>query len=183
MRQDFAFLVCGLAMVIVLTDSLRASDSADRQNELNGGYYLLHQLCDQESQLPMLALIKTTPQEIVGYVHRVARTANDSKTALDHMQDEDGAIRFDRNPLPPIERDVRKSISDAKQHQLLFGTSNGAFVRALLVSQIEASNYALSIAKVLAEQETDPTRVKALQALQGKWQTRLDEAYRYLNQN
>jgi hypothetical protein len=178
-----ASLLCCLNMVVVLSNPVRASDQSDRQDKLNGGYYLLHHLCDEESQLPMLAVIKTTPTEIVSYVNRIAKTANESITALDGMQDHDNAIRFDRNPLPRIERDIRESISDAKQHQLLFGTSNAAFVRALLVSQIEASNYALNIAKVLADQENDPTRVKALQNIKTKWQSIEDEAYRHLKQS
>jgi hypothetical protein len=180
MHHHFALLLGGLGLAVVFTNPIRASDDSDRQDKLNGGYYLLHQLCDQEAQLPMLALLKTTPPEIVSYVDRIAKTANESKTALDRMQDHDPAIRFDKNPLPPIEREVRESISDAKQHQLLFGTSNGAFVRALLVSQIEASNYALNIAKVLADQENDPARVKALETIQTRWQSILDEAYRHL---
>jgi len=35
----------------------------------------------------------------------------------------------------------------------------------LLVSQVEASGYALNLAKVLSQQERDPARVKALRRL------------------
>ena len=171
---------CLFSLIFLLMPSAKGSDASERQDKLNGGYYLLHKLCDDEAQLPMLAFIKTTPPEIVSYVDRVAKTAKESMASLEEMQDHDRAIRFDENPLPPIERDVRESIHDVKQHQLLFGTTDAAFVRALLVSQIEASNYASNIAKVLAEQETNPARVKALQRIAAKWKLINDEAYRHL---
>ena len=170
-----------LGLVFLTIAQAKEREDSEHQDKLNGGYYLLHHLCEDESRLPMLSFIKTTPRDVADYVNRISQTAKESLASLEQIQDQNPAIQFDKNPLPPIERDVRESIHDAKQHQLLFGTTDAAFVRALLVSQIEASSYALNLSKVLADQETDPSRVKMLQRMSAKWLLIQNEAYRRLN--
>jgi hypothetical protein len=157
-----------------------ANEASDRQVKLNGGYFLLHQLSEDEAQLPLLLDVKHAPAEIVTYTDQISRTAKETVAALDRMQEHDPLIQFDRNPLPQIEQDTRDSIKADKQHQLLFGTSDSEFVRALLVAQIEASAYARNLSKVLAQQETDPDRVKTLRHISAKWQGLRNEAFRIL---
>ncbi len=175
----FALLIC-LGSSSPLISRAGASEASERPEQLNGGYYLLHHVCEDETNLPLLVAIKHTPPEIASYVDKIAKTSRESITALDRLQKGDATLQSDKNPLPPIERDVRQSIRDDKEHQLLFGTTDTEFVRALLVSQIEASGYALNLAKVLSEQEKNPDRVKALQHISAKWLTIRNEAYRLL---
>jgi hypothetical protein len=155
-------------------------EAAEKQGKLNGGYYLLHQLCEDEAKLPLLLDVKHAPSEIVNFADRISETAKECIADLEQMQDSNPAVKFNRNPLPPIERDVREAIQDEKQHQLLFGTSDAEFERALLVSQIEASNYARNIAKILANQETDPKRIKHLAKISFRWLTIHKESFRML---
>ena len=159
----------------------RGDGESARQEKLNGGYFLLHQLCENEAQLPLLLDVKHAPDHIEAFAIRISKTAKETNSVLEQMQDGDPALQFDRNPLPSIERDARASIQDEKQHQLLFGTSDDAFVRALLVSQIEASNYAHNLAKVLSEQENDPKRMKLLEKISAKWLALNREAFRLLS--
>jgi hypothetical protein len=175
-----ATLFLSLALLMGAHLPAKASDASDKQAKLNGGYYLLHHLLEDEDQLPILLDIKHAPPEISDYAVQISKAAKDSMAKLEHLQDSDHAIRFDRNPLPPIEQDVRDSIKGAKQHQLLFGTTDSEFVRALLVSQIEASSYATHLSKVLAEQETSPARVKSLQQISAKWDKLHEDAFRLL---
>jgi hypothetical protein len=178
-RFAFFSLLIGLSAALALTQT-RGDEASDRHEKLNGGYFLLHQVCEDEAQLPLLLDVKHAPSEIVAYGDQISRTAKETVAALDRMQEHDPLIQFDRNPLPQIERDTRDSIKADKQHQLLFGTSDSEFVRALLVAQIEASAYALHLSKVLAEQETDPVRVKTLRHISTKWQGLRNEAFRIL---
>ena len=150
------------------------------REKLNGGYYLLHHVSADEAQLPLLLDFKHAPPEISDFADQISKTAKKTVAVLEHLQEGDASIRFDRNPLPQIEQDVRDSIKAEKQHTLLFGTSNSAFVRALLVSQIEASTYAMNIAKVLAGEETDSDRARALRHLSAEWDRRRMEAVRLL---
>jgi hypothetical protein len=160
---------------------VRGDDSAARQEKLNGGYYLLHHLCDDEAGLPLLLDVKHAPEAIESFAIKVSKTAKESNSLLEQMKDSDPLLKFDRNPLPSIERDVRASIQDEKEHQLLFGTSDDAFVRALLVSQIEASNYGHNLAEVLSEQESDSKRIKCLERISAKWLSIHAEAFRLLS--
>jgi hypothetical protein len=158
----------------------RGSEISDHQNYLNGGYYLLHHLCEDEAKLPLLLDVKDVPPEIESYADHISKTAKETIADLEHMHESDTRLKFDKNPLPHIERDVRESIQADKQHQLLFGTTGAEFVRALLVSQAEASSYAFNLAKVLSQQENDPDRVKTLQHISVKWRAIHQETMRLL---
>jgi len=173
-------LMVSLSCAFIFFTFSRADEASGRQEKLNGGYYLLHHLCDNEDQLPLLLDVKHSSPEIERFADRISKTAKESNAALEQMQDADPSLKFNHNPLPSIERDVRDSIQDEKQDQLLFGTSDAEFERALLVSQIEASNYAHNIAEVLADQDTDPTRIKSLEKISSKWFALNKEAFRLL---
>lgn len=172
-------LVCFLSIFCVLTPT-RGNETSEHRNYLNGGYYLFHHLCEDEAKLPLLLDVKNAPPEIEKYADHISKTAKQSIDALEHMQESDPHLNFDKNPLPRIERDVRESIQADKQHQLLFGTTGGEFVRALLVSQVEASSYALSLAKVLSQEEKNPDRVKTLQHISAQWRAIHEETIRLL---
>ncbi len=179
-RNAVLFILSFCASLLVTTQPIHASNASEPQAKLNGGYYLLHKLSDDESQLPLLLVVKHAPPGIPDFARHISRTGKETIAALEQFQDQDNAIQFDKNPLPAIEQDVRDSIKDDKQHQLLFGTSNSEFVRALIVSQIEATTYATHLCKVLADQETDSGRTEKLRHLSAKWLALRNEAYRIL---
>jgi hypothetical protein len=169
------FIGIGTVMSSVWGDTASA-----RTDKLNGGYYLLHHLAGDEAQVPLLLLVKHAPAELGTYADRISKTGKETIALLDRWQQGDSSLRFDRNPLPPIEQETRDSIKADKQHQLLFGTSDTEFVRAFIVSQIEAASYGQNLCKVLADQETDPDRAKTLRHLAAKWLAMRDEAFRIL---
>lgn len=173
------WLVCYLGVASTLLPA-RGSETREQVAYLNGGYFLLHQLCEDEAKLPMIFLIKDAPPEIEAFAKQASQTAQESLATLDRMQEHDPNLKFNRNPLPRVEIDVRDSIQDEKQHQLVFGTSGPEFVRALVVTQIQSSSYALNLAKVLAQRETNPERVKALERITAKWHKINQEAFQLL---
>jgi hypothetical protein len=182
-RLIHQFYICLVAVSIIaaIGTPVRADDASDRQTHLNGGFYLLHKLSDDESQLPLLLIIKHAPPQIKTYADQISKTGKETMAAIERLQKSDSSLQFDKNPLPKIEQQVRDSIQADKQHQLLFGTSGSDFVRALLITQIEASNYATNIAKVLADQEKDPDTVKVLRHISAQWLDRREEAFRLLS--
>ncbi len=160
--------------------SIHADDGARAPSILNGGYYLLHHLADDESDVPMLMTVKHAPVEIITFADEIGQLAKRNLEALDKFQDGDSLIRFDQNPLPAIEQDVRDSIRADKQHQLLFGTTDAEFVRSFLVAQIEAGTYAVHLNKVIADEETNAARAKTLRNLSNEWEAARARAYRLL---
>jgi hypothetical protein len=152
----------------------------DKQAKLNGGYYLLHKLAADESQLPLILDIKHSPPELSPYADQISKMGKETVKTIEDFHEHNPDLKFDRNPLPAIEQDTRDSIKDDKQHQLLFGTHDSEFVRALLVSQIEATTYGTNLCKVLADQEPDPGRAKVLTRLGAKWLDLRSKAYNLL---
>ena len=61
------------------------------------------------------------------------------------------------------------SITEEKEHQLLFGTKGPDFVRAFLLSQAEASKYAANIAKILAQEDKNPWHRREFSRMSDQW--------------
>lgn len=177
-------IICGTSVLAGLLTigaaQSRAEDTTNYRDDLNGGYYLLHTLYDDESQLPLLLDLKTAPPELQQFADKISRTAKDGMATLDRMRKVDPKMNWEKDPLPTIEQDVRESITGEKQHQLLFGTKGPEFARALLVSQAEATKYAANIDKVLAGREKNPDHVRDLKRMAAQWSALFDESFRLL---
>ncbi|HEX4141371.1 MAG TPA: hypothetical protein VHY09_13565 [Candidatus Methylacidiphilales bacterium] len=171
------FAACGL---VFSQAALQAEDAPSYRDNLNAGFFLLHDLLDNEASLPILLDLKSSPQEIQNFADKISRTAKEGEAAMDKMREADPKISWDKNPLPKIEQDIRASITDEKEHQLLFGTKGPEFVRALLVSQAEASKYAANIAKVLARQDKNPWHRREFSGISARWHALYEEDFRLL---
>jgi hypothetical protein len=173
-------VLCGICLLVVVGTGVRGDDSVSYRDNLNGGFFLLHDLLNDEHDVPILLDLKTAPQEIQDFAKKVSLTAEEGKVALDKMRDSDPKISFDKNPLPQIEQDVRASIKGEKQHQLLFGTKDSNFVRAFLVSQAVASMYASNIAKVMAQEDKNPRHTREFSHISERWHALYEEDFRLL---
>lgn len=177
MVKDVMRLFGILAGMILCGGNILAADDAHHAvQDRNGGYYLLHHLLGQEADVDKIMLAKNAPPEIGALTKSISALADDDIDKLDALQARDKTLRFDENPLPAFEQDVRDSIADDKQHQLLFGTTGPAFTRALIVSQIEASMYAKHLAKVLADREKNARAQKVLEKISDQWARMTDKA-------
>ena len=173
-------LLAGAAgLALCLANTLRADDHDARY--ITNGYSLLYKLCDQEKPVDMILIVKTTPKEIADYLHEVSKSAKEDLSLLDDLHDRDHAVRFNDPGLPQFEEDTRDSIRDDKQHLLLFGTKDSAFVRALLITQIEAGTYGMNLAKVLADAEPNAKRAAVVRKISQRWEKIRDRAYALLN--
>jgi hypothetical protein len=172
--------LCTLCLLGSVGTGVRGDDLITNRDNLNGGFFLLHDLLSNEHDVPLLTDLKTSPQEIQDFAKKVSLTAEDGKVALDKMRDSDSKISWDNNPLPKFEQDVRASIKGEKQHQLLFGTKDRDFVRAFLVSQAEASMYASNIAKVMAQEDNNPRHARELTRISDRWHALYEEDFRLM---
>jgi hypothetical protein len=175
--RTFMSVVIGLGFTLA---TLSADENGVAQQNLNGGYYLLHKLYENESQLPLLLDLKTAPPAIKTFADQVSRAAKEGLATLDRLRASDPHMNWDHDPLPKIEQDVREAIKGEKQHQLLFGTNGPDFVRALLISQAEATKYAANLDKVLAEQDENPDHQRDLQRMAAQWHQLDEEVFRLL---
>lgn len=171
--------LAGAVLLAVAALPLRADVSP---REMNYGYALLHHLCDEESQVDMIMIVKTTPPDVAHLAHEISKSAKEDLDILDHFADHDPALRFGQRGLPKIESQTRDSIKAEKQHFLLFGTKDKDFAQALLLTQVEASTYGENMAKVMADNEANPHRAEGLRHISRSWEAIKEKAYALLDQ-
>jgi hypothetical protein len=157
---------------------MRADPVAGSQTDLRDGFYLLHHDCKEESQASMITWIKTTPPQVVDYIKRVSQLAKESVQILDQMADKDPGLRGEADPLPPFSQAVRTSLSDDKEHLLLFGSKGTLFARRFLFTQAQACNYITHLTKVWSERDRDTFRAAEMRKLFVQWRAMRDEAFR-----
>lgn len=86
---------------------------------------------------------------------------------LEEFARRDPSVILDDTELPPAEVATRNAIAASKKEAIL-GRSGDAFEFTLLLSEAEALNYAWHLAKVTAENETQPERAHALEGIGGE---------------
>jgi len=180
MKLFSRWFVGGLAVIALMGggDLSCLAESTATQSSLNDGYSLFYHFCDQESELSLLLWVKTTPPDIADYARRISSTAKDDMAILTKFGATDSALRLDKVSLPGFELDVRKSMDDDRKQQLLWGSSGAGFAQAVRMTQSEATNYGLHVAKVLAQMEPDPERARAMRHIADNWTALHAEAYK-----
>jgi len=156
--------------------NVRAADAT--QQSLNDGYSLFYDFCNQESQLSLLFWFKSAPRDVADYATRISATAKDDMAILKQFSVDQSALRLDTVSLPGFEIEVRKSMDDDRKQQLIWGSSGAGFAQAVAMTQSEATNYGMHVAKILAETETNPQRAKTMREIYNKWVALHAEAYR-----
>jgi hypothetical protein len=127
----------------------------------NNACSLLYQLCDEEKDVSILRFIRREQVDIKDLTKTIAATAKAGEVQLDEFARRDPSFPVKDVQLPPGEVATRDAISKAKEKNLL--TFKGRqFEVALLLSQVEALNYGSHLAKVAAEHDNNPERVRAL---------------------
>jgi hypothetical protein len=170
-----SLLVSAVATVLLIIPRLANADAT--QGDLNHGYSLLHHLCEQEKQVDLILMVKTTPPAVAAFLHEVAKSADSDMAVLDHMAAHDSAIRFNDQGLPLIESKTRDSIKADKQHMLLFGTKDTDFAKTLLITQVEAGTYGMNMASVMADEESNGHRATELRRISSRWEKIRNKAY------
>jgi hypothetical protein len=159
---------------------VNAQTESNRQS-LNDGYSQFYHFCDQEKDLSLLTYIKTTAPEIADYQREISSTARDDMAILTKFAAEDKGVRLNKVSLSGFEQDVRTSMDEDRNRELLLNTSGAAYGKAVLMTQSEATNYGLHVAKVLSQREPNPDRAKAMNRIFMRWSRLHAEAYK-LNQ-
>ena len=175
-RRLISLLVAAACSGIAAKPLNAAEDNG--QASLNDGYSLFYDFCTQESQLSLLLWIKAAPPNIADYAKRISSTAKDDLAILKQFGVNDKALRLDKVSLPGFEITVRKSMADDRAKQLFWSGSKAAFAQDLSMTQSEATNYGLHVAKVLAATDSNPDRAQAMRLIVDKWIALHTEAYK-----
>jgi hypothetical protein len=159
-------LAAMLAVACVLTgcQSPKArppSGTRAAQSTRNNCYSLLHQLLDDQKNVSLLRFIKREQDDVKNLVKKIAAASGAGSKLLEEFARHDPAINLDDIRLPPGDAATREAIAATKKKELL-GQTGDAFELTLLLTQTEALSYAWHLAKVAAENESQPDRARAL---------------------
>jgi hypothetical protein len=130
----------------------------------NNAYSLLHQLFGDEKDISKLRFIKAENKDLKNLLNRVAAAARAGEKQLDEFARVDPGLRLKDYLLPPGEVKTRDAISKDKEHELLH-QSHDRLEFTLLLTQVEALNYASHLAKVAAENDSNSERSHYLMTL------------------
>lgn len=138
--------------------------AAERIQIRNNCVSLLYDLLSDEKHVSKLLLIKRDRKELHDLIKKISAASAAGAAKLEEFAKRDRTIDLRAMGLPPGEQAVRKAISRAKQKELL-AASGSDFEFKLLLSQSEASNYAAHLARVAAENSSDPDQARELTRL------------------
>ena len=142
---------------------LRAQ-TTDSQITRNNCYSLLHQLLDEEKDVSILRFIKRENSDLKNLIKSVSAAAKAGAEQLETFAKQDPTLLLDDYRLPPGEQKTRDAIGATKEKELLHQSGN-QFEMTLLLTQIEALNYASHLAKVAGANDAQPDRARYLAGL------------------
>ena len=141
----------------------------------NNCYSLLHQLLDEEKDLNKLHFIKQENSGLKDFLKRISVAAAAGEKQLDLFAKADASLVLTNYYLPRGEQKTRDDISAAQEKELLH-ESGSKLEMTLLLSQVEALNYASHLAKVAGENDFQPERARFLADLSSQMLVFHDDA-------
>ena len=130
----------------------------------NNSYALLYQLLEQEKDVSLLRFIKREHADLKDVLKKIAADSAAGGKLLKNFAKDDPSIDLTAIRLPPGEVATRAAIAAHEQKELLHGKGE-FFEMTMLLNQAEAVNYAEFLAQVAAQNEANPRRRQALEAL------------------
>jgi hypothetical protein len=164
------FLLCGCRLphsvpatataVEPVQSSKKRVDRAVCDNALN----LLHDLLGDEKNVSKVLIIKRASPAVKELIKKISQTAGSSVKTLESFAPKDAARKWEHLGLPPGERATREAVAKTKEHKLLH-SSGKEFEFELLLTQAEGLNYGTHLARIAAENESDPENARKLSVI------------------
>jgi hypothetical protein len=172
-------LACCLAATGCAATAPPPPGSGGAFRERNEGYSLLYKLMKDESDVGQLFILKSASPPVTDLVKEVGNACQGFKKQLDNFAAADREIRFDMTDLPRAEQESRDRIAGGQTRALLF-SSGREFEVTLLVTQIQAMDYAASLSKAIEGHEDNADRKKFLTDLSARCATYHDQLVKML---
>jgi hypothetical protein len=132
-------------------------------------YGLLYQLLSDEKGVKLLHYIKKEDAGLKELIQKISTVAGAGVDRLDAFSKEDPSLPLEDQALPVGEQATRDDIGKQKEHELLTQKGN-KFEITLLLTQVEALNYASHLAKVASDNDMVAERRDYLASLSTQMQ-------------
>jgi hypothetical protein len=123
----------------------------------NEGYSLLYELSGKERNVDRILIVKSANPKVSAEIKQIAQMFGQAHDKLDSFAKQDAHLRFGMTRLPTLEQKTRDSIESKTTQQLLF-LSGQDFELQLLLTQVQALQYATHLAKELGSQDDNKNR-------------------------
>jgi hypothetical protein len=165
--MKFLCLMLGVACLLTAcqsTEPSHAVEGGSAETTRNNAYSLLHQLLEDEKNVSLLRFIKREQDDVKTLIKKISTSSGAGAKMIEEFAKREPSIHLEDILLPPGEVATRKAIASTRKKELL-NQSGPEFERSLLLTQVEALSYAWHLAKVVAENETQPDRARAMTEL------------------
>lgn len=155
------FVLCLVPLLgLSACSSVKYSDIAKAspaQTSLNEGYSILAYLMKDESNLDKILWIKDAGPGVTGVIQNIAKTSRATRDRLADLALEKPVLNLRTSSLPAVESETRDAISKSTASTLL-GNSGRDFELRILLTQVQAMNYAAHLCQVLASSDSNKER-------------------------
>ena len=134
----------------------------------NNAFALLADLLNDEKNVSKILLIKFESPDVDRLVTEISKTANEGASMMEAISKGDPSLAKPSLDLPPGENATREAIAKTKKHQLLHSKGK-KFEFELLLTQVQALNYASHLASVIAANEPQPERARQFSNLSARF--------------
>lgn len=129
----------------------------NRYRERNEGFSLLYDLATKQSDVDKILILKHVDAKTAKEIKEIAQTFRQAQEQLDAFAHQDSSLNFKTKHLPVLEVKTRESIQSTTTKDLLF-SSGKEFELRLLLTQVQALDYASHLAGVLEDQDDNKER-------------------------
>jgi hypothetical protein len=161
----FAGIFCGCAQFQKPVPAKNApAISAGKLQMRNNSASLLYDLLGDEKNVSKVLIIKGNREELHNLIKAISATAGIAAKQLEQLAKTDPTLNLHALELPAGEKAARDAISKTKEKELLFSSGEN-FEFTLLLTQAEALSYGWHLAKIVAENSSQPEQIRECMAL------------------
>ena len=138
--------------------------SAEKLQMRNNSASLLYDLLGDEKNVSKVLIIKGNREELHRLIKKISTASGDGAKQLEKMAKGDPTLNLHALELPAGEKATRDAISKTKEKELLFSSGEN-FEFTLLLTQAEALSYGWHLAKIAAENSSQPEEAREFMSL------------------
>jgi len=128
-----------------------------RYRDRNEGFSLLYDLATKQRNVDKILVLKHVNARTESEIKEIAQLFHQAQEEFDSFARQDSSLNFQATHLPALEEKTRDSIQSTTTKDLLFSTGKDFELR-LLLTQVQALNYASHLANVLRDKDYNRTR-------------------------
>jgi hypothetical protein len=130
----------------------------------NNSASLLYDLLGDEKNVGKVLIIKGNREALHSLIKDISVTTGDGAQWLEQLAKTDPTLNLHAIELPPGEKATRAAIARTEEKELLFSSGEN-FEFSLLLTQADALSYGWHLAKIAAENSSQPEQVHEFDSL------------------